>query len=861
VLTYIFKSASKIATERWLADNKRIGYPSYMIGGGSYTHKAQYSYGWDWGPILPDIGVWKDVELIANNRYKLVNLQIIPSFSEDFEKVDLKIVVNSEINSKDITGLKIKAQITYISPQKIEFTQELIQDPSEEIEFNFSFKPELWWIKELGLPNLYNIKIHLIYNDEVIDEISERFGIREIKVIRRDDEFGKSFFFQLNGIPIFAKGANWIPLHNFIPKGRRLGLYRSTIQDAVDINMNMLRVWGGGICEDDEFYNVCDELGMLIWQDFPYACHTIPPIRTKGGAPNRFYENAERQAVQNIIRIRNHPSLALWCGNNEIEGIKFNKSGEVKHDMELLNAYTELFEVIFPKLVAKYDPTHFYWPSSPSSGGSNGTGTFIKAEENTGDSHFWTVWHGGANFSAYRKNFTRFMSEFGFESFPDIKTCEEFCPPDQFEFESPIMKNHQKNHAGNAKILDYMKKRFKIPNDFKKQVILSQLTQAEAIEYGVEHWRRYRGEIGKERCMGTLYWQLNDCWPVASWSSIDYSKKLAEKYNIPGRWKALHYFANRFYKSTIISIAEGRKDSEIWAVNDLNCQKKVTANWQLLDENQKKLLEKTKEITLEPCSSKLIDSIDLREQFDYRLIKILGKFKMDDDGVLHIKEKSNSLLDDDINQWPLIKDKLSVAIGVRIELKIYNEKEGFKPNLTNTAIGYEESEFTGECVIDEDGLLCIKKQIVDTNPNLYEIPLGEIIDEFLDQDDIVIEVECFKKDPALMICAQLFVNDQIVSETFRSFKSPGEMQLSKPDLSVNILKGNGKNWEVEVNSEGLSMYTYFNCGDLDFWASDNYFILLNNKKIVKLRLLEPISKEDLEKSLTVRSLFDLIGDL
>jgi beta-mannosidase len=368
---------------------------------------------------------------------------------------------------------------------------------------------------------------------------------------------------------------------------------------AKQANMNMIRVWGGGIYEDESFYNLCDELGIVVWQDFPFACALYPYDAD-------FIENVELEAIQNIKRLRRHPSLALWCGNNEIEGLWKRMliiSGIIEDNAErlnfLVNFYLRIFEELLPNLIQKFDSTRPYWPSSPSSGFISENLTARSSNNpNAGDSHYWAVWHGNMPFSAYRAFSSRFMSEFGFESFPSLKTIENFCPIDQYDFNSPVMENHQKNSAGNQKIRDYMDKRFSIPQEFEHQIILSQITQAEAIEYGVEYWRQNRSD---NHCMGSLYWQLNDCWPVASWSSLDYY----------GRWKALHYFAKRFYQPIFASVNEDPDRVEFWVTNDFKKSCEVELEWKILNSDGELLSKGVNNSTIFPCSSSKVHSVDV----------------------------------------------------------------------------------------------------------------------------------------------------------------------------------------------------------------------------------------------------------
>ena len=592
--------------------NLNTGYAA--IPGVPYLRKAQYSFGWDWGPKLPDIGIWQPIELIGNDNLKIDSIYITQKLHynknvndlTELEEItdigvmsaDLSIKINleSDLPTTDLNNYSLEAELK--APDGKIFTSEKdVNSVTPKVEFTLEY-PYLWWSHDLGTPNLYDLSI-IISKNGIIDTFQQKVGIREIRLIQNTDEWGESFFFRLNGIPIFAKGANWIPIDSFIPRGKKRGLYQSNLVNAKEANMNMIRVWGGGIYEDDLFYDLCDELGILVWQDFPFACAVYPYNED-------FLENFKTEATQNIQRLRNHPSLALWCGNNEIEWLwkwELHNAEITQKDKlnEFKSGYLAVFENILPELIITYDPNHPYWPSSPSNGfvGSS-LGAQNSNSPDTGDSHFWDVWHRNKPFKAYRKFDSRFMSEFGYESFPSIKTIEDICPTDQFDFFSPIMENHQKNSAGNKKILDYMKKRFEIPSKFENQVILSQITQAEAIKYGVEHWRRNRNQ---NHCMGALYWQLNDCWPVASWSSLDYY----------GRWKALHYYAKRFYRPIFPSVKEDNKSIEFWVSNDLRTTQELQYEWKILKSDGIVAKKGFYELDIRPCSSKKLGIIDVSE--------------------------------------------------------------------------------------------------------------------------------------------------------------------------------------------------------------------------------------------------------
>lgn len=538
VKNYIKNSGNKIKviihspTQRAREEIEKYGHrlkevPD-AIPGVPFLRKAQYSFGWDWGPKLPDMGIWQPIELIGYDKIRIDSVYIIQNFTynkdplkianpKDIEDINVELV-NLQIQIELDTSIFLKdpnqgvntevngyfANVILISPDGEEISQEVeIKNKSVSLEINIK-NPQLWWIYELGNSHLYGIQVFIKKNNVIIDSQTHKIGIREIRLVRNEDRWGETFYFSLNGVPIFAKGANWIPVDSFIPRGKRLGLYSANLKSAKMANMNMIRVWGGGIYEDDLFYDLCDELGLLVWQDFPFACALYPYT-------SEFLDNFKEEAIQNIKRLRNHASLAFWCGNNENEWLMelylsnifksdSNKQRQYKKD------YIELFEKLLLELINEYDPQHNYWPSSPSNGGifrEGGRDLLKPNSPDRGDSHYWMVWHAGKRFSAYRKFNSRFMSEFGFESFPSMKTISSFCPSDQFDLFSPIMENHQKNAAGNKKILKYMKKRFIIPKKFENQIILSQITQAEAIEYGVEHWRRNRNEF---HCMGSLYW-------------------------------------------------------------------------------------------------------------------------------------------------------------------------------------------------------------------------------------------------------------------------------------------------------------------------------------------------------------------
>jgi beta-mannosidase len=614
-----FKSPTLKAREQKEKNGIDLNTGYAAIPGVPYLRKAQYSFGWDWGPKLPDIGIWQPVELVGYDNIRIESFYVAQKlhYNKDVDNITdlreitdlgvmsadllIKIIVRSDLSVKEMERYRYVVELK--APDGKTLTKEVsVKDLILQTEFSLEY-PYLWWSHDLGTPNLYDLSV-TINKNRIVDSVTQKLGIREVQLIQKADDWGESFYFRLNGVPLFAKGANWIPIDSFIPRGKKRGLYKSNLINAKEANMNMIRVWGGGIYEDDLFYDICDELGILVWQDFPFACAIYP-------YDEDFKENFKQEASQNIQRLRNHPSLALWCGNNEVEWllkIEFQNSKITKDDQikKFEAGYLTIFEKLLPKLIQLYDPGHQYWPSSPSNGFvGEALGTINSNSQNIGDSHFWDVWHRNKRFKAYRKFNSRFMSEFGYESFPSVKTIENICPIEQFDFFSPIMENHQKNSAGNKKILDYMKKRFEIPPEFENQVILSQITQAEAIEYGVEHWRRNRNNF---HCMGALYWQLNDCWPVASWSSLDY-------YN---RWKALHYYAKRFYHPVFPSVEEDAKSVDFWVSNDLRTSQIIQFEWKIYRSDGKVEKNGSYKSEINPCSAKKIGMVDVSDlsQFD-----------------------------------------------------------------------------------------------------------------------------------------------------------------------------------------------------------------------------------------------------
>lgn len=547
-----------------------------MVDGIPYIRKSWFSYGWDWGIALPDSGLNLPVavELIEGARLAAVPLTSEIRFDESGVSPQALSAAVSCIPEIDGSADGLTFRLT-LSGHGVSRTAQAAA--GEEVRLEIA-SPKLWYTHDLGEPNRYRVQAELLKGGRVIDSETFSIGLRELKLINRKDLYGESFYFTLNRIPLFARGGNWIPCDTMIPRGVKSGLIEKRLQDCLDMNFNMIRVWGGGIYEDDRFYEFCDANGILVWQDFPFACYATPHLE-------EFYENVSAEVEDQLRRLVNRPSLAILCGNNEIEK-GWKEWGFPLFFPEHKPGYRYLFEELLPELTARYAPQIPYWPSSPSAGGN-----FRKTvNPRYGDSHNWLVWHGGLDYTAYRRYPARFMSEFGFQSFPDMKTVRQFTPPGEESFDSPTMKVHQKNPAGNGLILSYMRREFNDPGEFPKQVVLSQLTQALAMECGIDYWRAHRTN---EQCMGALYWQINDTWPNASWSAVDYF----------GRKKALYYYSKRFYAPVTAVVLEKSAGYRVFLVNDTAQEQTVAFNGVIQSAAGEEIQTETAELTLPPASS------------------------------------------------------------------------------------------------------------------------------------------------------------------------------------------------------------------------------------------------------------------
>lgn len=514
-------------------DRELIGGSIHAMKGFSYLRKAHCMFGWDWGPRLPDAGIWRDIYLLETGNERISDIHI-RQFHED-GNVFLQPLV------KWSGEAKVRVFLTDPKGQK----SEIIANERNQIR-----EPRLWWPNGYGEQPLYEVEVQLITREGIVETKRKRIGLRVLTVVREKDEHGESFAQSVNGMPFFAMGADYVPEDNLLSRITRERTEK-LLKHCVTANFNSIRVWGGGYYPDDFFFDLCDELGLVVWQDFMFCCADY--ILTE-----EFDREIRSELQDNIRRIRHHASLGLWCGNNEME--LFQVRGTYEGDRNARKKdYLCIFEYIIPGILRELDPDTFYWPASPSSGGSFDDPN----DPDRGDVHYWEVWHGNKPFTEYRKYLFRYCSEFGFQSFPSMKTIESFTREEDRNIFSRVMEMHQRNEGANGKIMNYLSQNFLYPCNLDTLVYASQLLQAEAIRYGVEHWRRNRGI-----CMGAIYWQLNDIWPVASWASVDYY----------GRWKALHYYAKRFFAPVMISGAEiGETTDRVSVVMEPSpIEKKVT---------------------------------------------------------------------------------------------------------------------------------------------------------------------------------------------------------------------------------------------------------------------------------------------
>ena len=558
-----------------------------------FTRKAPYHYGWDWGPRLVTSGIWQPINIKKWNYFNIEDLYI----RQESLNESASLVAEIEVESY----LEIDEMISeiYVDNQKVSTDLIYINKGANKIEIPFTIKDyELWWPNGMGDQNMYDIKVKLQSNNNFVTTL-KKIGLREINLVTSEDSIGNNFYFEVNKKPVFMKGVNYIPQDVFLNRVSD-DKYEELLNSAVDANMNMIRVWGGGIYENEIFYNLCDEKGLLVWQDFMFACAMYP-------GDEEFLKSVEQEAEFNVKRLRGHPSIALWCGNNEVRSawknwgwekdVIENQSPEIAN--EISKAYDDVFHKILPKIVNNLDSSTAYWPSSPGSNFSGGTESYT-----SGDAHYWGVWWGKENFESYNQKVPRFMSEFGFQSFPEFSSIDKYTNESDYSIYSDVMKSHQRSSIGNKTVEDYMLRYYKKPKSFKGYLYVSQILQAYGVSMGMEAHRRNKGYS-----MGSLYWQLNDCWPVASWSSIDYF----------GKWKALHYSTKKAFQPVLISFFKSDSEIELHIISDLLESKDVDLNLKVLSFSGEVLYETNKNYSLQQNSTMKVESLSidwLNKNFD-----------------------------------------------------------------------------------------------------------------------------------------------------------------------------------------------------------------------------------------------------
>ena len=551
----VFRSVFKYIEAYEYEDNKEIHYvPCGGMKGNQLIRKAHCMFGWDWGPQTIDAGIFRDIYLEAYSHPRIEDVKItqvqgdnavdvcttVAVSGDAVDKCQLRVTIQEDAES--VCGHRTGANDRKTEAHVCKVGETVSVNNNPAVLTSSIHNPKLWWPNGYGDQSLYKVQVELLDKDgTVLETITKRIGLRTLTISQEKDLWGKEFAFCVNGVKIFAMGGNYIP-EDCIYSRITPELQKYLLESCKRANFNCVRVWGGGYYPSDHFYDLCDEMGLIVWQDLMFACNVYD-------LTEEFEDNITKEITENVKRLRHHASLGLWCGNNEMESA-WDHWPEVQSESKYLRAdYIKMFEYVIPKAVRAADSETFFWQSSPSSGGCFDD----PDDENRGDCHYWDVWHGQKPFTDYQKHYFRFCSEFGFQSFPCLKTVESFTEEKDRNIFSRVMENHQKNPAANGKILYYLSENFRYPENFRKLLYVSQILQGMAMKYGVDHWRRHRG-----RCMGTLYWQINDNWPVASWASIDYF----------GRWKALHYMAKKFYGPQAVSMCMDGDIMQVYLANE-----------------------------------------------------------------------------------------------------------------------------------------------------------------------------------------------------------------------------------------------------------------------------------------------------
>jgi beta-mannosidase len=535
--------------------------------------KAQCHAGWDWGPCLMVSGLYGPAYLGATSRGRIEHVYT----TQVHRRGSAEVAITCEVLAVREGETDLEVRLGSVAAKK----RFKLVPGLNVLKLAVSVgRPRLWWPNGHGKQPLYDLTVKAAG-----DVVRKRIGLRMLEVRNVEDKRGLSLEFVVNGVPIFAKGANWIPA-DALPRRQTRAVLEDLLGSAVEAHMNMIRVWGGGQYESEDFYDLCDEKGLLVWQDFMFSCSLYP-------ATPEFLKNVAAEAEYQIKRLRDHACLAVWCGNNEDVGaLAWFEESRKNRDRYLVD-YDRLNEGVLGEAVRRFDPTRLFWPSSPC--GGPGDYSDCWHDDSRGDMHFWSVWHEGKPFEAYRAVRPRFCSEFGYQSFPSLETIRTYAPKNQWNPASPAMEHHQRHPRGNSIITENFTRYFRVPEGFENFVFLSQVQQAFAIRTAVEHFRRLR-----PHCMGALYWQLNDMWPVCSWSSLEYG----------GKWKVLHYAAKRFFAPVLVSAAVVGGKVEVWGTSDEARDLAGTLTVRACDFSGKVLWSDRRKVRLARRSSRVLAAYD-----------------------------------------------------------------------------------------------------------------------------------------------------------------------------------------------------------------------------------------------------------
>lgn len=608
-----------------------------------YTRKAPYSYGWDWGIRLATSGIWRPVKLTFCNGAAIDDFFVRQQeVTEQVAKVDNQLEINNVISTPKEAQVKV---VYAYGEQADTLTRTVVLQPGKNSLSMPAWieKPHLWMPNGWGDPVLYTFTATVSVDGKEVASREEAIGLRSIRVVMEDDKDGKSFYFEVNGKPMFAKGSNYIPGDSLLPNmtGER---YARLFEDIRAANMNMVRVWGGGIYEDDRFYEEADRNGILVWQDFIFACTTYPHDPT-------FLKRVSEEAVYNMRRLRNHASLAMWCGNNEIyEGMRYwgwkDKYSPVVWK-EMTEGYDVLFRQLLPELVAANDPGRFYMHGSPYEANWGRPESWKIA-----DSHNWGTWYGQKPFESLDTEIPRFMSEYGFQAFPEMKTIRMFASPEDYELESPVMNAHQKASIGNFLIKKTMALYYKVPEKFEDLIYAGLILQGQGMRHGIEAHRRHR-----PYCMGSLPWQLNDSWPVVSWSSIDYY----------GNWKAMHYQIRRAFAPVLVDAIKEGNNLSYYIMSDRLTDEELTLNLELMDFNGKVYRKQKVDGLLPANTSKLFYQEPVEQA-------LAGRDSATTFMHMVVKSKKGEVLSDEIYYFAHPKDQFLPKTPLHWQVK---QKKGY----------------------------------------------------------------------------------------------------------------------------------------------------------------------------------------